>query len=93
MSQQLNSVLQSNPMLSSLLNPAGIGMVTAMTVRSLLQPEDPNEPESIYSLMFGDVQMSDFMSSITVQNFSYLNTHRQSIRKGTLEAIKRTGSE
>jgi len=72
-----------------MLNPASLGMITSMTIRSVLESDAPNQEESIYSLIFGEVQVSDLMSSVTVQNFSYLNTHRQSIRRGTVQALNR----
>jgi hypothetical protein len=43
----------------------------------------------VYALIFGDIKVSDLMSSFTAQNFSYLNTHRQSIQRGTVEALNR----
>lgn len=43
MDQQLNNVLQSNPILSSMLSdPAAMGMVTSMNVKTLMQSENPD---------------------------------------------------
>jgi hypothetical protein len=43
----------------------------------------------VYSLILGDIQVSDIISSITVSNFSYLHTHHEAIRRGLVAALNR----